>query len=464
MSAAKLPHPDLGSSRLMQPEWMAIPRRLTLNLSLRQIMLLLVYFAIASLLGRSVYESDSALGQALLTVWAGMGIGYLGVWLAFRLGRFAVVGWILFIIGYIIATGAMMGLLVIPAIPVVIGLLIYLHAQHRRNQQNGLLWVLATAAAREIPLAPGVEAFAQQTTGVAQDRAHALAVLLQGGKTLSEATGWVPRVVPWDAPLLIRVGEGTGQLAAGLREAAESRARQHRVFREMVGRLGYLVAVLAIGQGIVGFTIYFIIPRFEAIFLDFGIALPPVTVALLKASRVFSDYAGFFGIGEFLILGYVAFALGRGGLQALPILGRLFRLQHKALLLKVLALVVEANQPLDRGLEILAAHYPTRRYRKKLRVATDLVRSGASWTKALDGVGLITPRDMGVLDAATRVGNLAWALRTLAATGERRSAYRLQLGSHIGFIAAILGLGSLVVFFSIAMFSPLISLIERLSG
>lgn len=450
-------------SAAVQPSWVGPLRRPTLNLNLRQIMVSLVYFAIASWLGRSVYETNSALSQAILTIWIGLGLCFLGIWLAFRLGSLAVIGWILFIIGYFSVTYATMAILAVPVIPIVIGLLIYLHAQHRRNQQNGLLWVLATAATRQIPLAPGVEAFAQQSSGVVRNRAHALATLLQGGKTLAEAVDWIPRVVPWDATLLIRVGEHVGRLDAGLREAAESRVRRHQVFRDLIGRVGYLMGVIAISQVVVGFVVFFIIPKFEAIFKDFGIALPGATTALIVGSRYFVDYASWLSGAEFLVVVYLAFALGRGGWQGLPIVGRLFRLQQKALLLHALALVVEANQPLDRALAVMAASYPSRRVRKKLRVALALNQSGTPWTAALDGVGLISPRDMGLLDAAARAGNLAWVLRTLADTGERRSAYRLQLGSQLAFVLAMLAFGSVVLFFAIAMFMPLVSLIERLA-
>ncbi len=427
-------------------------------------MLFLIYCAIASLLGRPIYETNSSLHVALLGVWLGVGLCYLGVWLAFRLGELAVVGWIFFVIGYVIITASMMGWLALPAVPIVIAILIYLHIQHRRNQQNGLLWVLAVATERNIPLAPGVEAFSIQNPGVFGERAHALATFLHRGKSLTAAIDWVPRAIPWDAAVLIHVGELTNRLAPALREAAESRVRRHSIFRDLIGRIGYLGLVVNVAQSVIGFIAYFIVPKFEAIFKDFGVDLPPVTRLFFLTTDHVSAYVPWLGLAELVGLIYLAVSLGSRGWQGLPLVGRLFRLQHKAVILKSLALVVESGQPIDRAFTALAQGYPSARVQRKLQVALDLVRAGESWTAALDGVGLISPREMGLLDSASRVGNLAWALRALAESGERRLAYRLQIGSQLVFLAALLALGTLVLFFCLALFSPLVHLIERLAG
>ncbi len=447
-----------------RPPWVAPRPRLPLSLSLRQIMILLVYFAVASLVGRYANDTYSPVSRALLGVWIGLGIGYLGIWLAVRLGGLAIVGWVLFIVGYIIVTASMMGYLSIPSIPILIGVIIYLHIQNRRNQQNGLLWVLAVAANRQIPLGPGVEAFSIQSRGLFQERTHALAMLLRRGQSLSEAIGWVPRVVPWDAPLLIRVGEQTGRLAEALREAAETPSRRQQTLRDVFGRITYIVAVVSVGESIVTFVVYFIIPKFEAIFKDFGVDLPVATIWLVRGSSLFINYILLVYLGQIGLVLYVAFTLARQGVQGLPIVGRLFRLRHKSLILRSLALVVEANQPLDRAFDLMVKHYPSKRIRKKIQKAAEATRTGASWTDALQFVRLISENDVGVLDAAGRAGNLPWALRTLAEAGERRFAYRLQIGSHLMFMAAMLVMGVLTLFIVIVLFSPLISLIERLSG
>ena len=464
MSAVKRNPADIDAMELPQPSWVAPRRRLAMRLDLRRIMILLVYFAIGSTFARRVSLGGDPLASAALGFWIGVGICYLGVWVAVRLRRSTYVGWILFVIGYVTAGASVLGPLVVPSVPIVIGVIVYLHLQRRRHLQDGMAWVLAVAATRGIPMAPGVEAYGQEAGGMFAIRAHALAVLLDRGRGLAEAVDRVPGVVPWDAPLLILAGERAGRLAEALREAADTRAWRHHAVRDVFGRLGYLGAVVAAGQGIVGFVAYFILPKFEAIFKDFDIELPSSTALLISTSHALGDAGWLVAPAQFLFLLFVTVAVARGRLAGLPLVGGLFRIRQKALLLRALALVVEAGRPIEEELGLMAQRFPAGWVRRKIARATAAVRSGVSWTDALHFVRLIHAADVGVLDAAARAGNLPWALRALAEAGERRSAYRLQVGSQVAFLAAMVGLGALVLAIAVALFVPLVTLIERLAG
>ena len=63
---------------------------------------------------------------------------------------------------------------------------------------------------------------------------------------------------------------------------------------------------------------------------------------------------------------------------------------------------------------------------------------GIEWTEALYANGLLSASEVGVLASAQRAGNLAWAIRELAETGERRWAYRLQAWAQILFVVVML--------------------------
>ena len=463
MTAANAEKPAAGRSDPDQPEWLMPAERPSVNLSLRQIMLLLVYCAALSLVGRYAYTDRTPIAWTGFAVVAGCGVAYLGVWLVARLGSFGYLGWAVFVVGFGLVTGATINILAIPLAPIVVGVLVALHVQHRRNQQGGLLWVLAVAADRQIPLAPGVAAYAQQVTGLYRNRALALADGLRRGQALSAAIGRVNRVVPWDVPLLIRVGEETGHLAEGLRVAAETRSRRHPSIQVVFDRVAYVAIVLVVMEAIVGFTAFFIFPKFEAIFKDMGIGLPGPTRLLFQSGYLAINYVLVVGLLQLAAVAYVLFMLGGRGLQGIPVLGRMFRLRHKSLLLRGLALLIGAGRPLGPGFAVLARAYPSPRLRRRLGEAAESVAAGGDWVEALRGVGLLAAGDVGVLQAASRAGNLPWAIRTLAEAGERRFAYRLTLASQYLFIGAILAIGALVLVVSVALFLPLVEMIERLS-
>jgi type II secretory pathway component PulF len=131
--------------------------------------------------------------------------------------------------------------------------------------------------------------------------------------------------------------------------------------------------------------------------------------------------------------------------------------------LRALSLVVEANKPIAQGLSTMADHYPTGWVRRRLVKVERAVRQGADWIDALWRAGIIRAADAEVLASAASVGNLAWALRELAETNERRQAIRIQAVVQTLFPVAVILFGAVVAVMVIAYFVPLIKIIGELS-
>ena len=69
-----------------------------------------------------------------------------------------------------------------------------------------------------------------------------------------------------------------------------------------------------------------------------------------------------------------------------------------------------------------------------------------------------------MLGAASRVGNLGWALGELADSSRRRLTYRLHALVQVLFPLAIGLVGLTVMFFVVGLFMPLVALIQNLTG
>jgi len=211
---------------------------------LRQIMVVTVYFAIVFWLGRSIFETDAAFQQVMFVVAVGLGIAAFGFWTATRMARYGFIGWTFFVIGYMTVLGATIGLLAIPSLPVLIGSILYLQYRRRSTDREALLWVMTVAAERRMPLGPGILAFSEQVDGVFRLWAEGIAGILRRGGSLADALDSVPRAVPREAPILVRIGQESGDLGAGLREAAASRSGQAPILRTFGSRVAYLCWVL----------------------------------------------------------------------------------------------------------------------------------------------------------------------------------------------------------------------------
>jgi general secretion pathway protein F len=406
--------------------------------------------------------SPVALIATVVTV--GLGFCGAGLWWAASSIRFAAFGWIVFIFGYVMITAATTGGLALPTLPILIGAIVFLNLRRHANNQDALLWVLEVAAERGIPLAPGVRSLAGQVSGMDRLWTAALARFLDEGVSLPEALESIPKLVTRRAAFMIRIGWDSGNLAAGLREAGATRETRQPVLQAIGGRIAYLSCVTAIGSTIVAFVLYFILPKMEAIYHDFGLKLPELTLLVVKVSHVLIDYFYVGAIPFLFVLGYGFVRLLRPGDMTIPIVDRLFARRHTIVILRALAVVIAANRPIPSALDALTEWYPARWVRKRLRQAGLDASHGVEWITALRENSLISESDVGVMASAQRAGNLGWALRELAETGERRWAYRLQAWSQLGFVLAMLVLGLVVLVIGIAFFYPLVTLIERLGS
>ncbi len=273
---------------------------------------------------------------------------------------------------------------------------------------------------------------------------------------------------PREVDLLVRVGYATGTLPKALRRAASARSTRQAAWGSVAIRFIYLGWILLVMQGIIGFTLYFIMPKFEAIFNDFGTPLPAITIFVIRASHIVIKYFYLF-LPFFLLIElffFVGAPLALFGVLRLnvPLLDALFRRQHTTLILRSLALTAEGGQPISIGLSVLASDYPSSWIRGRLvKVARD-VNQGGDWIESLSDHGLIRSLDEAVLKSAQRVGNLPWALEEMAASNERRLGYRLQLLLQMLFPATILLLGLVVFVLAAAYFLPLVKLIGVLAG
>lgn len=338
-----------------------------------------------------------------------------------------------------------------------------------RAKQGTLLWLLTILVERGLPLADEVEALADTFTGNFRLRAKRLADALQYGDPLSKALLDNPGLVPQYAVTAADIGEKTGSLGHALREAAERHGRSltspgnHHV----AGLLLYWCIVVTWLFSIVGFLTYYFAPRFQLIFRDFSMSLPPLTAALfdvldntvdyfyLLAPLVLVPLAAMLVIGAAQFRGWDRVHLGR--------FGRLFLRFDTPVILRSLAGTVAARQPLEFGVERIAdTHRHTTARRRLYEVFYAMKRGDDCWD-AMQRQKLITKHERSLLQSAQRTGNLSWALSELAGSIERRTLYRIrQLGEAIQPILVLI-VGVAVLFICAGFFLPLVHMIWALS-
>jgi protein transport protein HofC len=291
---------------------------------------------------------------------------------------------------------------------------------------------------------------------------------LECGTPLAIAVARHRAALPRETLAYVAVGGALGDEAAALREL--SRAEDTALaglWRICIDRLIYLAGVLAVMTIVVAFVMIRIVPDLRAIFSEFNLPLPALTEVVVAASQLVVGPAGLLVALCVPPLVLCVAAVGLLYLCDIPVLQPLadyvFRARHRGHVLRLLAMAAERRRDFLPVLQRLSESYPSWLVRRSLERAAAAATAGDNWRDALRNVRLIRPAEHALLGTAQEVGNLAWALRAVALRGERLLAYRVAVLVQIAYPIAILMVGSLVGFFVVAMFVPLVELIHSLT-
>lgn len=364
---------------------------------------------------------------------------------------------------------------VIPAIMfivVVIAVAVTTSAGKRRAAQGATLWHLAISVDKGLPLDEEVMALADGFSGRARLLLDNLADLLSEGLPLPDALRKVPGVVPSSAVLAAQMGQASGKLGESLRDAAVRYTAAHRWGGLQSSSspgvvVWYFLALPNIALSIVGFLMYWIIPKFKKIFEDFGTELPAITVSLIGVTDFIVNYFYLLfpiWVLPVVLLFYVGIGPFLGWTELVPaFLGRWLQRFNSPDILKNLSRTVDAKFSLEQGLRTIAESHVFNSTRERVEQIRHAVEQGQNPWDAFAEARLINSRESSLLKSAEKVGNLPWALNQLADSIDRRNSYRWQAFSEVAQPAAVLLIGLSVLFICVAMFMPLVKLLHDLS-
>jgi general secretion pathway protein F len=338
----------------------------------------------------------------------------------------------------------------------------------RHSEHRALIWALAAAAEKGVPLSEAARAYADETMGDTGLRALALAEAIERGEPLPAAVRSARLRMGSAMKLAVRLGDRLGLLGPAMRQQLDGSHHIDAALQAAIGRFFYLGGVTFVLINVTIFVMLKIVPVFQKMFYEFGLKLPAMTNLVIDVSKWFVE------IGWVFVLPVLAIAMPTFFLIALlyyvgwlprniPLWWSLFKRYDGALVMRGLALAVRRGRPLPEALRLVSESYPLTIVAGRLRRAAERVEAGQNWCDSLRQTGLIGQPDAAVLAAAERAGNLEWALEEMADSALRRQTYRIQVLLQILFPVLLVVLGMFVGFFAIGMFLPLISLIQGLT-
>ena len=325
---------------------------------------------------------------------------------------------------------------------------------------------------------------------------------IEGGANLSEALSKSPKAFDRLYCNMIRAGEAGGALEVILRRLSEFMERSQSLKRKVKGAMVYPAVVVTVAVGILVFIMMKIVPQFKKIFDDFGSELPPMTQLLIDISNWVVNYwylipAIPFGI-NLIIRAIKMIPYGRFGwdlfILKVIIFGQLVEKNILSRSARTLGTLLSSGVPILEALNITKETSGNMMFERLFSKVSESIRDGDAiakplktysvppfnavallfWTAFVPGIGalmylqrykrpVVDDLVINMVDVGEESGELDTMLYKVADTYDEEVAVLTESLTSLMEPLLIVFLGGAVGFIVIALFMPLIKLINDLS-
>jgi type IV pilus assembly protein PilC len=326
---------------------------------------------------------------------------------------------------------------------------------------------------------------------------------IEGGDTLSEAMAKSPKCFDRLYVNMIKAGEAGGALEVILQRLADFKERAESLKRKVKSAMIYPIVVVTVAVGILTFIMIKIVPSFQKIFDDFELELPPMTKMLIAVAEWCQHYWYLIpGIPVVIWLTVKLirkFRAGRMGwdqfVVKVPIFGNLIEKNIMARTSRTLGTLVASGVPILEALNITRETAGNAVFERMYAKVSERIREGDAiaqpmkeysklsfhpvaaffWVTFIPVVGIliymlkyrqrvVDDIVVNMVDVGEETGELDTMLYKVADTYDEEVAVLTDGLTKLMEPLLILFLGGAVGFIVIALFVPLVSLIENLSN
>jgi type IV pilus assembly protein PilC len=295
---------------------------------------------------------------------------------------------------------------------------------------------------------------------------------VESGCTLSEAFGKHPKCFDRLYVNMVRAGEAGGALEVILRRLAEFKEKAQSLARRIKGAMVYPSVVISVAVAILAFIMIFIIPKFEKIFADFKMKLPWITEMLIAASRWFVKYwyvIPLIPVGMILTLKLIrlnktgAYVLDKIKLY-IPVAGMIIEKSIVARTMRTLGTLISSGVPILEALSIVRETAMNAVFEDAFQRIYESIREGETIAVPLKECKIVDDMVVNMVDVGEETGDLDTMLNKIADVYDEEVDVLVESLISLLEPIMIVVLGLIVGTIVIALFMPLLGLLEGLSG
>ena len=330
---------------------------------------------------------------------------------------------------------------------------------------------LATMISAGLPIVMALRVLEEQATNrKLRETIGSVRAGIERGGSLSSEIAKHPQVFFEFYVNTVRAGEISGVLDVSLDYLADYLERELDIVQRVRTAATYPLVVLVFTLVVAVAAIVFIVPMFVQIFRSFKVALPLITILMLRVSEVVRALWWLVVLAIIVsVVGMIALRGTRGGqrvidsfLLRLPILGSIVKKLAFARFGRSMAVVIRSGVPMLEGLAAVANALGNRVIGDAITVARERMRQGRTMADSLSRSPLIPPMVVQMVRVGEETGAMEDVLNKVAEFYEREVDNTVKRFASVVEPLLIVAVGGVVGLVALAVLLPIWTLIARL--
>ncbi|HEY5345722.1 MAG TPA: type II secretion system F family protein [Verrucomicrobiae bacterium] len=311
-----------------------------------------------------------------------------------------------------------------------------------------------------------------QSPGIPAEVSRELKQEVTEGRGLSDAMAHQPRIFSDLYVNMVKAGESSGSLVQVLRRMASHLQQFAEVQSKFKSAMIYPVMVICVGILIVGFFMFFMMPRFTEIFNGFGVQLPLPTRMLMGASGLFLQF--WWLLGLFIIAVVILFkrfqSSAAGGRKLdewrmkAPVVGKVVKLNLFGQFTRTLGTLLQNGVPVLTALKITEQVMSNSLIKEAVAETRAAVTDGKTLAQPLAKSKLFPQLMVDLVRIGEETGDVPGALNNLADTYEGELQISLRVMTQLIEPALIILMAVVVGFLLLSILLPMFNLVSHISA
>ncbi len=297
---------------------------------------------------------------------------------------------------------------------------------------------------------------------------------VEGGSSLSEAMAKHPKAFDRLYTNMVKAGEAGGVLDTILSRLADFREKAQKLRRQILSAMIYPAAVITIATAILAVIMIFIIPRFEEMFVEMNIAggLPVLTKVLMRSAQTLRQFWYLLPgvpIAIFVFAKLITMSpAGRYAIDSIklkvPVFGMITSKSSVSRFCRTLGTLVASGVPILEALNIIKGATGNAVVAQAVTEVHNSIREGDTIAEPLRHSGVFDDIVVNMIDVGEETGELDRMLIKVADNYDNEVDTLVTGMMSLLEPLLIVGMGGVVGFIVVALFLPLVKLIEGFGG